>query len=297
MKHRLAPVCCLLLLLAGQPAAAQRQVSEKPRPQWLHRLPKPSNPSFMYETVSASAPSLDEAREKCLAELITGSGLKNGVVAISTSRSSEQLSQVWQNGRLSEQVTYDSHTATQTRYEAVKLHIADIAEYWTRDRSGDYFLTRLYAKSELGKAPLFDQLELTTRYGARGLWRSAIIPGWGQFHKGANLKGGMILGGCAVLAGGIVFLENQRSDYARKIARTHDQGLINSYSTKRDHFATARNICMGAAAALYVYNLIDAVAAPGARRIIVKKRRQITYSLLPGVSSDGTPCMLSTLRF
>ena len=297
MKHRLAPVCCLLLSLAGQPAAAQRQVSEKPRPQWLHRLPKPSNPSFMYETVSASAPSLDEAREKCLAELITGSGLKNGVVAISTNRSSEQLSQVWQNGRLSEQVTYDSHTATQTRYEAVKLHIADIAEYWTRDRSGNYFLTRLYAKSELGKAPLFDQLELTTRYGARGLWRSAIIPGWGQFHKGANLKGGMILGGCAVLAGGIVFMENQRSDYARKIARTHDQALLNSYSTKRDHFATARNICIGAAAALYVYNLIDAVAAPGARRIVVRKRRGIDCSLMPSVTPDGSPCLLGALTF
>lgn len=298
MKGRFAPACCLwMLLFVGGTATGQVVSSEKIKPQWLHKLPKPSNPSFMYETVSASASTLDAAREKCLAELIAGSGLKNGVVAISSNQSSEQLSQVWQNGRLEEKVTYDSRTTTHAQYEAVKLHVEEIAEYWTRDRSGDYFLTKLYAKSELGTVPLFDNLELTTRYGARGLWRSAIIPGWGQFHKGAYLKGGMILGGCALLAGSAVFLDNQRSDYARKIARTHNQELINSYATKRDHYAAARNICIGAAAALYVYNLIDAIAAPGARRIIVGKRRNIDYSLSPAVAADGSLCMLGALKF
>lgn len=298
MKRCLIPACGLLaLLLTGGPAAAQNRSSEKIKPQWLHKLPKPSNPSFMYETVSASASTLDAAREKCLAELIAGSGLKNGVVAVSTNRSSERLSQVWQNGKLSEQVVYDSHTSTQMQSEAVKLHIENIAEYWVRERSGDYYLTRLYAKSELGRAPLFDQVELTTRYGARGLWRSAIVPGWGQFHKGSHLKGGLILGGCAVLAGGIVFTDSQRSDYVRKIMRTHNQQLINSYSTRRDHFAAARNICIGAVAALYVYNLIDAIAAPGARRIVVKKRRTIDCSFMPAVTPDGAPCLLGALKF
>lgn len=297
MKRCLIPACGLLaLLLTGEPAAAQNHSSEKIKPQWLHKLPKPSNPSFMYETVSAAASTLDKAREKCLAELIAGSGLKNGVVAVSTTRSSERLSQVWQNGRLSEQVVYDSHTSAQMQSEAVKLHIENIAEYWTRDRSGNYYLTRLYAKSELGKAPLFDPIELTTRYGARGLWRSAIVPGWGQFHKGSHLKGGLILGGCAVLAGGIVFTESQRSDYARKIMRTHNQQLINSYSTQRDHFAAARNICIGAAAALYVYNLIDAIAAPGARRVKVSKRR-VDYSFSPIINADGTAGITTSVSF
>lgn len=294
MKCRLT-LACLLLLLAGTPVVAQMS-SERLKPQWLHKTPRPSNPSFMYETVSATAPTLDEAREKCLAELVAGSGLKNGVVAISSGQTEEHLSQVWQNGKLSEQLTLDSHTSTRMQYDAVKLHVENIAEYWTRDRSGNYFLTKLYAKSELGVAPLFDNVELTTRYGARGLWRSAIIPGWGQFHKGAYLKGGMILGGCAVLAGGIVFTENQRSDYVKKLARTHNQQLINSYSTKRDHFATARNICIGAVAALYVYNLIDAVAAPGAHRIKVSKR-SIDYSFSPIINADGSAGITTSVLF
>ena len=267
-----------MLFLLGETASAQYRSSEKIKPQWLHKLPKPSNSSFMYETVSASASSLDNAREKCLAELIANSGLKNGVVAISDNKSSERLSQIWNNGKLTERVEYDSHTSTHAQYDAIKLHVENIAEYWERDRSGNYYLTKLYAKSELGKAPLFDNIELTTRYGARGLWRSAIIPGWGQFHKGANLKGGLILGGCAALAAGIVFTESQRSD---------------------DHFATARNICIGAAAALYVYNLIDAIAAPGARRIVVHRRNGNgqTYSFVPAVMPDGSAGMIAAVTF
>ena len=300
MKIRLILFLQLTVLLWGVEAAlAQPRASEPLRPRWVQKLPKPTNPTFTYEVKSAFAPTLDAAREKCLAELIAGSGLKNGVVTVSGYQSKERLSQVWENGKLTERVDYDSHTTTQAQGNEVKLYVEDIAEYWERDKSGDYYLTKLYAKSELGKAPLFDNVELTTRYGARGLWRSAIIPGWGQFYKGSNLKGGLFLGGTALLAGGVVFTENQRSDYRRKIMRTHDVGLINSYSTKADHFATARNICIGAAAALYLYNLIDAVVAPGARRIVVKKRNPLVkdYAVAPSVSPDGSPVMAASLTF
>lgn len=49
--------------------------------------------------------------------------------------------------------------------------------------------------------------------------------------------------------------------------------FLKEYNTKADNCENARNICIGAAAALYVYNLIDAIVAPGARRVIVKRNR------------------------
>ncbi len=288
----------LMLLFFTMTASAQYKSSERLRPKWLQKQPAPTNPTFRYETVSASASSLDAAREKCLSELISSSGLTNGVVAVSDYRTKEHISQVWNNGKLTEQIERDGTTSTSATSGEMKLYVQNIAEYWTRDRSGMYYMTKLYAKSELNTAPLFDNVELTTKYGARGLWRSAIIPGWGQFHKGANLKGGLILGGTAALAAGIVFTENQRADYVRRINQTHDVKLIRSYQTKRDHFATARNICIGAVAALYVYNLIDAIAAPGAQRVVVKKRTNgRTYAFLPAVTHDGTPVMAATITF
>ena len=288
----------LMLSFFTMTASAQYKSSEKLRPKWLQKQPAPTNPTFRYETVSAAAFSLDDARGKCLSELISSSGLTNGIVAVSDYRTKENISQIWNNGKLSERIERNSTTSTSATGGEMKLYVQNIAEYWTRDRSGMYYMTKLYAKSGLNTAPLFDNVELTTKYGARGLWRSMIIPGWGQFHKGANLKGGLILGGTAVLAGGIVFTENQRSGYVRRMNETHDVRLIKSYKTKRDNFATCRNICIGAAAALYLYNLIDAVAAPGARRVVVRRRADgRSYAFMPAVAQDGTPVMTAAITF
>lgn len=299
MNRLIICVIASLPVFFGTPAVAQSCSSAKIRPQWLHKLPQPTNSTFTYEKVSALGSSLGNAREKCLAELLSETGLKNGVVVVSDYKSQEHLLQQWNNGRLSEQLDYEAKTESSARSTEVKLYVENIAEYWECDRTGNYYLTKLYAKSELEQAPLFDNVELTTRYGAHGLWRSAIVPGWGQFHKGANLKGGLILGGCAALAAGIVFTENQRSDYVRKIAKTHDANLKRTYATKRDHFATGRNICIGALAALYIYNLVDAVAAPGAQRIIVHPRngRRESYAVAPTVLENGTPVLVASVTF
>ena len=47
---------------------------------------------------------------------------------------------------------------------------------------------------------------------------------------------------------------------------------MKTYNTKADNCENIRNICIGGAAALYVYNLIDAIAANGAKRVIIKKK-------------------------
>ena len=90
----------MLAMLAGISASAQPHASEPLRPRWMQKAPRPTNATFTYEMLSASAPSLDEARDKCLAELVAHSGLRSGVVAISDSRTEEYVSQVWTDGRL-----------------------------------------------------------------------------------------------------------------------------------------------------------------------------------------------------
>lgn len=289
----------LMLSLSKVTASAQPRASEKIRPQWLHKLPEPSNSTFRYEVVSAQGISLNAAREKCLAELISESGLKNGIVAVSDYQSNERITQSWKNGKLTEHIDYETNVTTSAKGSETKLYVENIAEYWTQDNSGSYYLTRLYAKSEPDQVPLFDNVELTTHYGARGLWRSAIIPGWGQFHKGANLKGGLILGGSALMVAGIVYTSNLRSDYTAKITKTHDANLKKAYATKRDNFTTGRNVCIGALSALYIYNLIDAIVTPGARRVVVKHQnnRGQVYAFTPVVLGNATPGVAAAITF
>lgn len=177
-----------------------------------------------------------------------------------------------------------------------------IDEYWKPVQRGgvpvlDYHA--LYAIERNGAVADLSNISTTSSYGIQGLWRSAIVPGWGQFHKGSNLKGGLILGGTVALAGGIIFTENQRSDYANKIAKTHDTDIKRAYATKRDNYATGRNICIGATAALYIYNLIDAIVASGARRVVVSHRDAAgrTYGLMPTVLEGSTPGMAMAMTF
>lgn len=279
-------------------ASAQNTSLDKIKPQWLHKLPVSTNPSFRYDFKSASAATWDIARKNCLTELISSSGLSQGVVVSSDYKSKENVSQVWSNGELTEKVVIDVDTKISAKSKESTLFVENIDEYWTRDNSGTYYLTTLYAISKPGVTPVFDDVERTTKYGALGLWRSAIVPGWGQFYKGSNLKGGLILGGTVVLTGGIIFTESQRSDYVSKIAKVHDANIKRAYATKRDHYATGRNICIGTVAALYIYNLIDAVVAPGARRVVVKSRPNGTsYAVLPTVTVDGNPGMTASITF
>jgi hypothetical protein len=278
----------ILILMAVAPMTGWAQGSSASiPPKWLHKLPTPTNSSFQYELQTSMSQSVDNAREKCLNQLVANSGVKNGVVALTESNSNKIFNQKWLNGKLTEtnDVTMETHTSLKGSEQ--KLYVNKVAEYW-RYKHGMYTLSVVYAKSELGQTPLFDNVILTDKYGARGFIRSLIIPGWGQMYKGSTVKGAMILGGTAVLAGGIIFTESMRKDYSDKRLRTHDATLIKSYTSKCDNWRAARNITIGAAGALYIYNLMDAIVAPGAQRIVVRNfGRGRSASLYPMPTANG----------
>lgn len=68
-------------------------------------------------------------------------------------------------------------------------------------------------------------------------------------------------------------------------------------ATKRDHFATGRNICVGAAAALYVYNLLDAFVTPGARRVVTLRSNGNTYAFAPTLLEGNAPGVGMVMSF
>ena len=297
MKAKSCVAIILSLLIPGTIFAQQNQ-SEKTKPQWLHKLPEPSNSTFTYELdPSVAGKSLEEARNISINGMITSSGLESGVVVISDYTSKVTDSKTFKNGT-SADIQEDIFVANnKIQGNEVKLNLKRIAEYWELDDNGNYHLTTLYQKS-LNQNPSFDEVELTTKYGVHGLWRSAIIPGWGQFYKGSNLKGGLIVGGTAVFIGGIIYTETMRKNYMNKISKTHNVNNVRIYKNRADNFATARNICIGGLAALYVYNLVDAIVAPGARRLIRHSSKNGgLFSVLPTFTTDGVPALSATWVF
>lgn len=263
----------IVLLLSVFPAMGQREMtaSDRLRPQWMHKLPVPSNLSFVYVVEKADGRTLEEAREACLLRLADNRQLMNTVHATAERDMEEEVRQRFVNGRLQERIDNRSTVRVKVRGGEVELTANRLDEYWEYAPIGGewrYVCYTFYAVASSGLPPVFDDVTFSTRYGMRSFARS-LVPGWGQMYKGSTAKGLCILGGEVVLAGAVIATESLRASYRKKMRE--QPRFFQKYNTKADNWANARNVCIGAMAAVYAYNLIDAIVAPGARRTVVRR--------------------------
>ena len=85
---------------------------------------------------------------------------------------------------------------------------------------------------------------------------------------------------------GFLICENTRSSYEKKMIEQPRHADI--YNSRMDTWETARNLCIGAAATVYVVNIIDALCTKGAKRVKVKKNRtNISLQPYAGTNSVG----------
>ncbi|MDE6193854.1 MAG: hypothetical protein K2M83_07700 [Muribaculaceae bacterium] len=279
MKKMLILAVMAVLMAVCPAAAADRSDNMKPR--WVtSALPTPKSPGYIFISSQGTGKSLEEARQMALVNLTSKLEHERGLVVSSTVRV-EKTSERNSAPRKNSQFTLEASE----RGKQIDLVCRVVDEYWER-KHGTYFVTELFTvndSSRPGQGSYSDNIKLTTSYGAAPVFYS-LIPGVGQFYKGSNVKGGLILGGTAVGAAAIIMTENQRAIYAKKM-KEHPEH-IDFYRNKKANWELGRNIAIGATAALYVYNLIDAAVAPGRRRVNVNKRNY-SYSLVPIVYEDG----------
>lgn len=289
----------LLLMLTG--GAIQAQKSTKMRPKWIGNTPKTANlPFYFVEVHSDASSTLQGARASVMQELTANVERTDKVTVKEVFE--DNSTQQYNNGQTTLQSADKYQLNLQVEGSARPISSRRIDEFWTYKQRGgspavDY--RAVYAVERSGEHADFSTISTTTSYAAHGLWRSAIVPGWGQLYKGSYLKGGLVMGGSIVLIGGIIYTSSMRTDYANKIVKTHIAANKRTYATKRDNFTMGRNICIGGLAALYVYNLVDAIVAPGARRILVHQSNdgRRSYSLLPTVMEDNSAGLAFNLRF
>ncbi len=275
----------MLLCFLGSAIAFAYPKSDRIKPVWLNgRYPIPSNSTYMYETHSAIGSTLDEARNKCYQELIANSSNLAGMTINEDFSSNSELKQEYVNGVLNEKIKEFNNTIIHSKGDEHTLYSICIDEYWEK-KNGLFYVTRLYAKSELHGKPIFDEVEYRTNYTpSEGLVRS-LIPGWGQIYKGSKVKGGLIIVGEALGIGGIITCYNMKSSYEKLIKE--DPKHAKDYSMSADMWQNIGYGCIAFTAAVYIFNLIDAAVAPGARQVIVLPQKQ-TLTFAPSASYDGS---------
>lgn len=271
----------ILTLTLSVASASAVDKSDRLKPRWLtSSLPVPKSQGYIFISAQGSGSSLEEARQMTVVNLTSKLEHERGIVIDSHVKIEKRA------GRDSGPVRTQEFTLEASeKGKQINLTCRAVDEYWEH-KDNRYIVTVLYTvndNTEPGKGSYSDRITLTTSYGAAPVFYS-LIPGVGQFTKGSYLKGGLFLGGTAVGAAAIILCENQRANYAKKMKERPQH--FDFYRNKKSSWETGRNIAIGATAALYLYNLIDAAVAPGRRRVVVNKQ-PYQYSFAPVVTDTG----------
>lgn len=261
--------------------------SDSMRPEWLTtHTPQPTNSSFHYQIVESEGETLDEARRACFQQL---SEYVENSWKISA-KSTTDICAANSNGKYKENYVF----AFQYQIDGgtVEILATKYDEYWECMYFPDGECYRCYVLFGVAdeSTPHFDRITFTPKYGARGLLRSIFIPGWGQMYKGSTVKGLCILGGEIVLAGGILVAENLRSSYVKKMYEQPNH--LQTYNTRADNWENVRNGFIGAAAALYLYNIVDVLVANGRKRTVVN--RPVHLSMIPALGECNGMSLVMT---
>lgn len=255
---------------------AQKIRSEKIPPSWIKNKPKALDQGYHFEDIVTDGGSdLSSARSHALNDLARRLGSSATVSSTERLRDSSVTNFDGKNRNFQNLQTYSMDLKIDNNDVNLKYQVID--EYYekTKSKYGEVF--RLYTLFAVSDSPdaTFDQFKLTDKYGARGLWRSMIMPGWGQMYKGSTGKGLTMMGGFLATGGGAFACDYLSRYYAVMADRTKDAKIRATYNNWSSSCNLGRNVCIGACAAIYIYSLIDSIVAPGATRVV------------PVVTADG----------
>lgn len=267
-------ILCLLLLaiVCCQSAFSQTVRDNRLKPKWVSESLKPTNSSYkFYVSYVEVNGGIEIARAQSKAELCRIVQREENITVVE--EFDTQSNEYNDNGSSVENINKVYNLKVTSDGKIVDLNYIKLDEYWDEYYNNGIKTLRfytLYAVARPGVEPRFDDVYFTNRYGIKGMARS-LVPGWGQLYKGQKVKGACIMGGEVLLIGSVIVSENLRSSYIKKMKE--QPKFFQTYNSKADNWANIRNVCIGAAAALYVYNLIDAAVSPGARYAVVKKAK------------------------
>lgn len=282
---RFSCIIVVLLFVLNLNSYSQVKSNSKLKPKWTTESLFPSNSSYkFYVSYVEVSGDIEIARGQSKAELCRLVQREEQISVLEDyTVNSEDIND---GNNIVEAINKVYSLKVESEGKIINLNYLKLDEYWRESyvdgvRKLEFYT--LYAVARPGVVPQFDDVYFTDKYGISAMARS-LIPGWGQIYKGSIAKGVSFLVGEALCISGIILCESQRASYHKKMKE--QPRFAKTYSTKSDNWENGRNICIGASAALYVYNLIDAVATKGARRAIVKKKNT-DFALVPMVDSQN----------
>lgn len=258
------------------------------KPKWVDNTPQELNHTYKFVEVISYATDIASAREEAKKKLASNEQLVRTVQVNVETGKLRKVEQTVTNGKMDETIRDKVDIQMKVSGKQFDLQAYPVDEYFTHEQ-GMVKMHTLYMVA-VQDDPVFDRTYLTTNYGATPIAMS-IIPGLGQWYKGSKVKGICMFAAEAAAVAGIIICNNQANTAEKNIKL--EPKYAKHYEDKKSNWETGRNICIGAAAAIWIYNMIDAAVAKGARRVEVKPAGRSYVSLTPALNTDYAGFSLS----
>lgn len=262
--------------------------SAKSKPGWLNEPPK--GEAFIYYTaVGTSERSIENAQKVALGNVISQMSFEGATtIQVSSTLKVEEERNLKLAG--DEKFNFREDFVEVIRADGEKFTINGLQkeeEYWQKVSDNGSIRYQYWVLMRTPNPNYSGGKSIQQGYGFAPVWRSAIIPGWGQLYKKEKKKGIIILSATAITVSGAIISHSMYNTSLNNAAETHDIDLINAYIEDSNSWQTTRNIFSVAAVAIYLYNIVDAFTAKGAKRYANNQSKKIEFAPMMAYQTVG----------
>jgi len=224
------------------------------RPIWIDETPKGYENDY-FVGVGASTNSIADAHTHAVVNAVKQIAEKEKIIIDSSklqliTKSVENFS----NGQssLNKEETFEQQISIQIPQLSIN-NFVEAERYYESDVSMCTFwsLAKIPKKNNIEEPP--------TKFSP--VWRSALIPGWGQYYKGQQIKGFFFIGAEVLLIPSGIIFNNLGVDAESDKFSSRTQAVRDYYNDQSKLFYNVSLGCFIAAGALYVYNVVDAISS------------------------------------
>ena len=246
MKYTCSLFAVLILVTITDYAYSQSQ------PKWIHEPPKNSFVGI------GSDVSLEVAAERSFWNAYNYIIQKRGTIPSpgKLGYSDSSVTIITNNSSHTKLIRIiTSEQSVETKDSVIESVVVE-NRYWEITKTGYNFWTLIRTLNDIAsESP-------PTKFSP--VWRSIILPGWGQFYKEQPTKGYIIALSEAVLIPTAIILQNLKSTAEVDAQNSRNSQVLRNYYT--DEANTYMNLSTAVyvlAGAIYIYNIVDAIISDG----------------------------------
>jgi len=271
---RILLLACLGLGSIALKAQFKVKDSSGHKPEWISKAPQGKEYKY-FIGVGSSSHSLSDAKEIALADIISQLSREKGIEITAAERLSltKTIGEKYQNGQnqptRNQELNKESTINIKARevfLEKLELH----ENYWQKSALDDEIVYEYFLLARIIKK----EKKNREGYGLKPVWRSVLIPGWGQLYKGQKFRSLLYFTTIASSVSYIYYSNVEVNYHIDRLAELnsgsvdvqHLEDLIQDNEDDLDIWKTRRNISIGVAAGVYIWNIIDAATSKGKRQ-------------------------------